>query len=139
VNRKAVAAYSFILVPMVACLIAGAEFWPFTYFPMYSQRAKEFDWPHVQIRGAGSQNWNDLNEESCYAPFGYVRFHFSTQRFFRLQRHRSLEALQKSLALAVSKNCGDRNWEALRIEFRKHRVGDTSKSVFISAEVPIVH
>ena len=136
-SRKAAAAYSFVIVPSLVCLIAGAEYWPFTYFPMYSQRAQVFDWPHVQVRSAGSQNWTDLIEEQCFAPFGYVRYHFSVLKFHRLQRESAMKTLQTNLAESIAKNCQDRNWEVVRIEFRRHDVTKGSRPIAVTTEVPI--
>lgn len=136
-NRKAAAAYSFVIIPSLACLIAGAEFWPFTYFPMYSQRAQVFEWPHVQVRAADSQNWTDLIEEQCFAPFGYVRYHFSVLNFYRLQRESAMNALQANLAKAIAKNCQDRKWDVVRIEFRRHDVNNGSRPIAVTSEVPI--
>ena len=136
-NRKAIAAYCLVVLPTVACLITGSEFWPFTYFPMYSQRAQVFEWPHVQVRQAGAQNWDDLIEDRCFAPFGYVRYHFSVLKFHRLQKAPTVAALQKSLAVAVAKNCGDRRWEALRIEIRRHNISAGSTPTIVTPEVPV--
>lgn len=135
--RKATAAYFLVVIPSVACLIAGAEFWPFTYFPMYSQRAQVFEWPHVQVRSEDAPNWTDLIEERCFAPFGYVRFHFSVLKFHHLQREDAKKALQVSLAKAIAKNCQDRQWEDLRIEFRRHDVNNSSRPTAVTPEVPI--
>ncbi|MDZ4083647.1 MAG: hypothetical protein U1E10_11965 [Bdellovibrionales bacterium] len=136
-SRKATAAYCFVLIPSLVCLIAGAEFWPFTYFPMYSERAQVFDWPHVQVRTVDSPDWTDLIEERCFAPFGYVRYHFSVMKFHRLQRESATKALQLSLAKAISKNCQDRNWEVVRIEFRRHDLKSNSRPIAVTMEVPI--
>ncbi len=113
-------AYSFVLVPAIWCLITGKEFWPFTHFPMYSNRLKTFDWPHFQVRNSSTGQWEDLEKEECFAPFGYVRIHFAIIEFYRRNRLDAISAIQSQLAETTT--CAQGQWSQLRIEIRHHDI-----------------
>lgn len=138
-NWKARAAYLFVLVPVLACLMLGKEYWPFTYFPMYSKRSNSFDWPQFQVKDKRTGTWADLSQEECFSPFGYVRIHFAIMEFYRSQRTDALLALQNRLANTTSCNHGQ--WSHLRIEIRHHDVHQTGfrNPRHPTPEVPFAH
>lgn len=110
----------FALGPTLLTFCLQKEYWPFTSFPMYSQKYNHFFWPKVMV-AADEEPWTVLNSTKCYGTIGYVRFHFSILNLFKIKKIEAIKQLGKAVAEEAKRNCQEIRISKMRIEIFEYK------------------